>query len=291
MSARDLIHRRYSCRTYEAADCGRAPYRPRGVHGAPGRAGRSARPCASASSPRRRTTGTPSGASAPTGSSRARPASSSAPCAGGRATSRTTDTCSSRSCCRPPGSVWGPAGSAGRSRAAASRPASAASAATRPSRPWSPPGTRRTTASSASASASRAPAVPARRALLRRRVGVPLGERGRLRRGPRGRPHGPLGDQQAALAHRPPRRDWHFYLARTKGYGKGSPLVQAAAHRRPAARGPGHRHVPLRARGAAERAGRRLERRGPGRDAAGPASSTRPPGASETALARKTPRG
>ena len=37
--------------------------------------------------------------------------------------------------------------------------------------------------------------------------GAPLGrERGRLRRGARGRPHGALGDQQAAVAHRPPRR-------------------------------------------------------------------------------------
>ena len=39
--------------------------------------------------------------------------------------------------------------------------------------------------------------------------------------------------------------DWHFYLQRTKGYGKGSPVFRAA-HRRPAARRSGHRHVPLR---------------------------------------------
>ena len=51
--------------------------------------------------------------------------------------------------------------------------------------------------------------------------------------------------------------DWHFFLERTKGYGKGSPLFARAAPRRPAARRPGHRPVPLRAgRGRAWAGGR-----------------------------------
>ncbi len=50
-----------------------------------------------------------------------------------------------------------------------------------------------------------------------------------LRGRARGRADGTVGHQQAAVAHRPHtwspgRHDWHFHLVRTKGYGKGSAL-------------------------------------------------------------------
>ena len=64
--------------------------------------------------------------------------------------------------------------------------------------------------------------------------------------------------------------DWHFYLFRTKGYGKGSPWFKLLRISRPAARGPRHRHVPLRTGGSTARAEGRLERLRPGPRAAGP---------------------
>ena len=64
--------------------------------------------------------------------------------------------------------------------------------------------------------------------------------------------------------------DWHFYLLRTQGLRQGQPVLQAAAHRRPPARGPRHRHVPLRAGRARVGPERPLGRRGPGPHAAGP---------------------
>ena len=166
-----LIDRRYSCRTYlDAADLGRATVRRSRRSWRTGRGGRSASPSASASSPRPpddegalRRLGTYGfikgatrlhrrrGAQGP-----GRPRGLRLPARGGR-----------------PGGHRDRSGHllAGRDVHAqhASRRASAASAATRPSPPSSPPATRETTAPSASASASRATRqVPARRALLRR---------------------------------------------------------------------------------------------------------------------------
>ena len=68
--------------------------------------------------------------------------------------------------------------------------------------------------------------LPAGRALLRRRVGRAARPRarGRLRRRARGRPHGAVGDEQAALAHRAhAAATGTSTCVRTKGYGKGSP--------------------------------------------------------------------
>ncbi len=70
-------------------------------------------------------------------------------------------------------------------------------------------------------------------------AGLERGGGARLRRRARGRPHGAVGDQQAAVAHRRATaatrpasvaaagRDWHFCLQRTKGYGKGSLAFRA----------------------------------------------------------------
>ncbi len=72
--------------------------------------------------------------------------------------------------------------------------------------------------------------------------------------GPAGGSPGPVGVQQAALAHRPQRRRLPFFSRPRQG------LWQADASRRPAAHRHGHRHVPFPAGGGGTRPGRRAGR-------------------------------
>ena len=127
----------------------------------------------------------------------------------------------------PPASAWAPAGSAAASPRAASRPAWAASSAARPCPPscrWGYPGDDGTAAhpGAGGGQPQAARLLPVLRGALRRAAGARAGDPfAAVLEGVRMAPSA-SNKQPWRIVRRG--GDWHFYLQRTKGYGKGSAL-------------------------------------------------------------------